>query len=62
MVPIEAVLLFGAYREAHYRDGWTFDPEFTEQELAGTWKSDGEWMSLRPDGTFVSNAVSKGKW
>jgi len=62
VVPIEAVLFFGAYREAHYWDGWTLQPEFAEEDLAGTWKSDDAWMNLRPDGTFASNTVSKGKW
>jgi len=59
---IEAVLVFGGYREAHYWDGWTLQPEFAEQDLAGTWKSEDGWMNLRPDRTFASNTVPEGKW
>jgi hypothetical protein len=62
LLPIELLLLYGAYEQAHSWDGWDLHAEFTEQDLAGSWKLGSETMSLRPDGTFTSSTGGHGKW
>jgi 4-amino-4-deoxy-L-arabinose transferase-like glycosyltransferase len=62
LLALWAPLLFGAYRERHYWDGYDLNPRVAAEDLIGSWRFEHEELELNQDGAFSASDGSHGKW